>query len=414
MRRYEVARPWLGSEEVAFAVQAINSGWVTQGPMVKKFEADFAKFVGASHAIAVSSCTTALHLSLLAVGVRPGDIVVTVSHSFIATANAIRHAGAEPYFIDIDPLTHNMDPARLEEFLQQNCTRREGQLYLSGICLERFAHHSAIFHRLKPECVGRVAAVLVVHQTGIPAAISEISGICEAHGLQVLEDAACAVGSMYGSRHIGKPFGSAVCFSFHPRKLLTTGDGGMITTDDDQLAAHLRRLRQHGMTINDLERHNSSVPVFEQYDETGYNYRLTDVQAGLGLAQLAKLSDQIEIRSKLASVYIEELNGFSGLKVLESATSDHKQNWQSLVLTFSKTLNQIELLTKLKAKGVESRRGVMCSHLEKPYSELWSRGSLPESERASEQSLILPLYVGLEVEDLKDICRNVKEVITSV
>ncbi len=198
-----------------------------------------------AEAIAVSSCTTALHLALVAAGVRPGDEVLCPSLSFIATANAIVYAGAKPVFVDIEPFTFNIDPSRIE---------------------------SSITPRTK--------AILVVHQIGLPCALREISEIASRHGLIVVEDAACAIGSEYEGKRIGSPYSSMACFSFHPRKILTTGEGGMITTADSDAAARMRRLRQHAMNVSDLARHGANQVVFESYDEVGYNYRMTDLQAG--------------------------------------------------------------------------------------------------------------------------------------
>ena len=200
----------------------------------------------------MSSCTTALHLALVAAGIKAGDQVLCPSLSFIATANAIMHAGAVPVFVDIDESTYNMDPN----------------------CIE-----SAITARTK--------AILVVHQIGLPAALDEINAIASRHGLLVIEDAACAIGSEYNGQRIGRPHSLMACFSFHPRKILTTGEGGMITTADAALAARLRKLRQHAMTVSDVARHSSQKVVIESYDEIGYNYRMTDLQAAVGARAIA-------------------------------------------------------------------------------------------------------------------------------
>ena len=228
LRRIPIARPSLGEEEAAAARRAILSGWITQGPEVAAFEEEFAAYVGAAHACAVSSCTTALHLALHALGVGPGDEVITVSHSFIATANAIRYCGARPVFVDIDPRTYNIDPARIEAAITP-----------------------------------RTRAIVPVHQIGLPCDMRAILEIAERHGLPVVEDAACAIGSeLLVDRtweRIGRPHGSVACFSFHPRKVLTTGDGGMLTTSDPELDRKFRLLRQHGMSIPDTARHAATI-----------------------------------------------------------------------------------------------------------------------------------------------------------
>ena len=219
-----VARPSFGAREEKAVVEALRSGWVSQGPRVAEFERQFAQYVGAPEAVAVSSCTTALHLALVAAGIRPGDEVLCPSLSFIATANAIVYAGAKPVFVDIDPFTFNLDP-----------------------------------HRIENAITGRTKAILVVHQIGLPCALNEISEIAARHGLAVVEDAACAIGSEYDGRLIGRPDSLIACFSFHPRKILTTGEGGMITTSDRDIAARLRRMRQHAMNVSDLARHLQGV-----------------------------------------------------------------------------------------------------------------------------------------------------------
>jgi len=251
-----VARPWLDERDAEAARRAILSGWVTQGPEVAAFEREFADAVSAPHACAVSSCTTALHLALLALGVGPGDEVITVSHSFIATANAVRCCGAIPVFVDVTPDTFNIDPSLVE-----------------------------------PAISDRTRAVLVVHQLGMPCELAPILALAQRRGLPVIEDAACAIGSeiFWDGRweRVGRPRADIACFSFHPRKLLSTGDGGMLTTRSPKLDATFRLLRQHGMTVPDTVRHASSQVVFEQYSVQAFNYRMTDIQAAIGREQLS-------------------------------------------------------------------------------------------------------------------------------
>ena len=255
-----VARPFLGEEEAAAAREAILSGWVTQGPRVAAFEEAFARYVGAPHACAVSSCTAALHLALYALGVGPGDEVVTVSHSFVATANAVAYCGATPVFVDVDPGTYNIDPALID---------------------------AAVTPRTK--------VVMPVHQMGLPCDLDAVLAVAEKRGLPVVEDAACATGSevRVGGRwgKVGRPHGAVACFSFHPRKVVTTGDGGMLTTRDPALDAKFRLLRQHAMSVPDTVRHAAKAVVFEGYPEVGFNYRLTDVQAAVGSVQLRRLPE---------------------------------------------------------------------------------------------------------------------------
>ncbi len=370
-----VAKPFMDDVEVEAAGRAIRSGWVTQGPEVAAFEREFAAFVGARHACAVSSGTTALHLALLAVGVRPGDEVVTVSHSFIATANVVRYCGALPVFVDILPDTFNMDPARIEAVITP-----------------------------------RTRAILCVHQMGMPCDLRAILDLARRRGVAVVEDAACAAGSEVlwdgGWQRIGRPHGDVACFSFHPRKLVATGDGGMITTSSPERDAAVRLWRQHGMSVPDTTRHASRQVIFEGYPVVGYNYRLTDIQAAVGREQLKRLPAFLERRRALARRYLEGLAGLRRL-VLPTEPSWARSNWQSFCVRLAGDLDQKEVMQRLLDQGIASRRAVMCSHRELAYPpESWScrpagrdcdcaPGTcrrLEESERAQDRGVILPLF----------------------
>jgi dTDP-4-amino-4,6-dideoxygalactose transaminase len=370
--RIPIMRPALDDREADAAGRVIRSGWVTQGPEVALFEQEFAAFVGARHACAVSSCTTALHLALEAAGVGAADEVVTVSHSFIASANAARYCGAIPVFVDIDPRTFNMDPAAVEQAI-----------------------------------TSKTAAILCVHQMGMPCDLSAILDIGERHGIPVIEDAACAIGSevlIDGSwERIGRPRGLTACFSFHPRKLVTCGDGGMITTNDPALDARVRRARQHGMSASDLLRHGSSQVVFESYTEVGYNYRLTDIQAAVGREQLAKLPQIVSHRRQMAARYKQLLASMSGLRTpLEPEWA--RSNWQSYCVRLPSECDQRQVMQRLLDGGVATRRGVMCAHREPAYTTTtdgWrAAGTLRHSEEAQDSSIMLPLYHQLTDEDL--------------
>jgi len=353
-----VARPSLGLQEEAAVLEALRSGWVSQGPRVAEFERKFAEYVGAAHAVAVSSCTTALHLAMLAGGVKPGDEVLCPSLSFIATANCIVYAGASPVFVDIDPVTYNMDPNLIE---------------------------SAITPRTK--------AILVVHQVGLPSPLAEILEVASRRGLLVIEDAACAIGSEYKGSRIGAPHSSMACFSFHPRKILTTGEGGMITTADEAVANRIRRLRQHAMTVSDLARHSSSQVVVESYDEVGYNYRMTDLQAAVGMVQLQRLDEMLRRRRWLADRYSRRLSQFEWL-VPPVEPADCRHNFQSYMvrLKSSAPITRDELMQELLNRGVSTRRGVMAIHREAPYRNLQWGCRLPQTNLITDNSIILPLF----------------------
>jgi len=364
-----VARPWMDEREADAARRVILSGWVTQGPEVAAFEREFADAVGAAHACAVSSCTTALHLALVAVGVEPGDEVITVSHSFVASANAIRHAGAMPVFVDIEPETFNIDPSLVD----------------------------AAF-------TSRTKAILAVHQLGMPCDLRALASIAARRGVPLIEDAACAIGSEINWQgtwqRIGRPHGDVACFSFHPRKLLSTGDGGMLTTANAELDRSFRLLRQHGMSVPDAVRHSSDRVIFETYPVLGYNYRMTDIQAAIGREQLKRLPEMVARRRRLADRYDEQLQSIADVSVpVERDWA--RSNWQSYAIRLVARIDQRRLMQQMLDAGIATRRGVMNAHREPSYPPgSWRAGSaLERSEQAQDSALVLPLYHQLTEED---------------
>ncbi|MDX8141020.1 DegT/DnrJ/EryC1/StrS family aminotransferase [Lentzea sp. BCCO 10_0061] len=345
-------RPLLGEEEALAAAEAVRSGWVAQGPRVREFEEAFAASVGAQHGVAVSSCTTGLHLAVHVLGIGPGDEVVVPSLSFIATANAVRYTGATPVFADVEVETGNLSASTVEPVLTE-----------------------------------RTRAVMVVHQAGVPADVDALKALCEPRGIAVIEDAACAAGSTYK----GKPVGTdalLAAWSFHPRKLLTTGEGGMVTTDDPEWAVRLKRLREHGMSVSAADRHNGGSAVIEQYLETAFNYRMTDIQAAVGLVQLSKLDAIIARRRELAARYHELLDG-----VVETVRDPEygTTNYQSFWVWLPEGADRQEVLAGLAERGVSARRGIMASHLEPAY-EGHPGIALPVTEAFTARTLILPLF----------------------
>jgi dTDP-4-amino-4,6-dideoxygalactose transaminase len=367
-----VAKPYLGKEEAQLAYDTILTNWVTQGPRVQELEEKFAAYVGSKYAVALSNCTTALHLSMIVAGIKEGDEVICPSMSYIATANSIKYVGAVPVFAEIISETYNLDPAHTEKLITP-----------------------------------KTKAILVVHQIGLPADIDAFKAICQKHNLVLIEDAACAAGSAYKGNKIGS-HSDLVCFSFHPRKVITTGDGGMITTNNEAWYNRLKLLRQHGMSVNDRVRHNSTTVIIEDHLEVGYNYRLTDIQAAVGIKQLERLDWLIAERKKIAERYQQAFKNIAGVR-LPVEPDGYDTNWQSYVLYLTKDckVKRNAIMQELLDKGISTRRGVMTAHRESAYKEHVLRAPLPVSEDASDNSIVLPLYVPMSDEEIQYVIDNI-------
>ena len=409
-----IAKPCLGKEEGEAAREVILSGWLTQGPKVRQFEEAFASYVGSPYACAVSNCTTALHLALLAVGVKPGDVVITVSHSFIATANSVRCCFAEPVFVDIDPDTCNMSPELLRNCLSRECEEREGGLYyrdVSKLAVGESPLQSLIDCNAPAAglSIGRVAAILPVHQMGMPCDMNAILEIAAEFNLPVVEDAACAIGSeiysISGWQKIGRPHGDIACFSFHPRKIIAMGDGGMLTTANPEYDRKFRLLRQHGMSIPDTVRHSSDKVLFEDYVTTGFNYRMTDLQAAIGIEQLKKLPGFLDERRHIAWLYHQKMKDLCWLELPPEPTCS-RTNWQSFPVKVkpASPVKRDELMQRLLDQSISTRRGIMNAHQEPPYS---SGLQLRHSEEARDRAILLPIYNGMKESDVEEVVKGV-------
>lgn len=373
-----IAKPYLTKDEAQAAYDTILSGWITQGPRVAEFEEKFANYTGAKYAVAVSNCTTGLHLAMIVAGIKSGDEVICPSMSYIATANCIKYVGATPVFAEVSSHTYNLDIVDTEK-----------------------------------KITSKTKAILLVHQIGMPADIDAFQTLCRKYNLKLIEDAACAAGSSYNGNKIGS-HSELVCFSLHPRKVISTGDGGMITTNKEDYYNRLKLLRQHGMSINDRVRHESSKIIFEDHLEIGYNYRMTDIQASVGIKQLEKLDWIIEERRKIAKQYHEAFKDIQCIQ-LPIEADGFFSNYQSysIYLKDNCPLRRNDLMQKMLDSGISTRRGIMTIHRETAYKIECISTKLPISEEVSDNSIIIPLYVPMEPEDVEKIITHLMLFINS-
>ena len=370
-----IAKPYLTVDEAQASYDTILSGWITQGPRVAEFEEKFATYTGAKYAVAVSNCTTGLHLAMIVSGIGPGDEVICPSMSYIATANSITYVGATPVFAEVNPETYNLDPIDTEKRI-----------------------------------TSATKAILLVHQIGMPADIDAFKKLADKYKLLLIEDAACAAGSAYKGNKIGF-HSDLVCFSFHPRKVISTGDGGMITTNNEAYYQRMKLLRQHGMSVNDRVRHESTKVIFEDHVEIGYNYRMTDIQAAVGIKQLEKLDWIVEERRKIALKYDKEFANIDCIR-LPIEEDGYFSNYQSysIYLKENAPISRNDLMQKMLDAGVATRRGVMTTHRETAYKHL--NLSLPFSENATDQSIIIPLYVPMSDGQIEEVIKSFKEALS--
>ena len=353
------SRPFMGEAEAQAAADTVRSGWIVGGPQLAKFEERFASHCGARFGIGVSNWTTGAFLVLHAWNIGPGDEVIVPSLTFIASVNVIRHTGATPVFAEVSERTYNIDPVD-------------------------------VARKITP----RTKAIFPVDQVGLPCDIDAIATLAKKHGLHLLDDAACA----FASSNRGRPIGSladVTVFSLHARKVISTAEGGMIVTDDEALAKRLRLLRHQGMSASDFARHAARPTEFETYPEIGYNFRITDIQAAIGLAQLDRLDEMLRRRREAALRYTTGLAGHPFiLTPIEPEGLAH--NWQSyqIALTPSAPVSRNAAMDQLYDANIPTRRGVMASHREPPYADMGA--SLPITERVADSTIQLPMHPGLD------------------
>lgn len=377
VRRIPIAQPCTGEEEWQAVREPILSGWLTQGPKVAEFERAFAERHGVTHALATTSCTTALHLSLMALGIGPGDEVIVPAFTWVATANVVLYCGATPVFADVDPVTFNMDAARLAEAITP-----------------------------------RTRAIIAVHLFGLCASIDELQAA--AGEIPIIEDAACAAGAAYNHRPAGS-LGRLGCFSFHPRKSITTGEGGMVTTSDERLAETVNRLRNHGAGISEEQRHHGPRPwLLPEFNLLGFNYRMTDLQGAVGLVQLQKLDRFIDERRRWADFYTRELAEVSWLKT-PSVPADYRHGWQSYVCRIDDTIAPLprnEIMQHLESLGISTRPGTHAVHMLGYYRERYglSADDFPVARDCDRLTMSIPLHNRMTAEDYEYVVRELRQI----
>lgn len=379
--RIPITRPYLSDEEWGAVRPVLQSGWVSLGPKTVEFEKRFADYHQVAHALATTSCTTALHLGLATLGVGPGDEVIVPSFTFIASANAVVYTGARPVLVDIDLRTFNIDPAAFE---------------------------AAITPRTK--------AVMPVHLFGLCADMDAVVAIAKSHGLTMVEDAACAIGSTIRDKFAGT-FGEFGAFSTHARKIITCGEGGVLTTDDDALTKKAWALRSHAGAVSDVERHEKGEFALPEFDDVGFNYRMTDIQAAILIAQMNKLDDILARRRAAAARYDRELSDLAEFLTTPFVPEGYGHTYQSYVMMVrsGSPLTRDQLALRLIKDGISVRQGTHAVHLQRVYRERdgYREEDFPKSTAADRNSLTLPLFPSMTEEEQSYVIERVHEIFRS-
>jgi dTDP-4-amino-4,6-dideoxygalactose transaminase len=366
-------RPYFDSEELEEVKKVLDSGWVTQGPKVKEFEGKITDYLGVKYAIAVTNCTSALHLALLSIGVKRGDEVLVADFTFPATGHAVLYCRAKPIFVDIDLKTYNINPESIEEKITE-----------------------------------RTKVIIPVHTFGQPAEMDKIMEIAENHNLKVIEDAACALGAKYKDKYAGT-IGDVGCFSFHARKGITTGEGGMVVTSNKNLADKIRNLSVFGMT-SAWDREKNTEFIIPEFTELGYNYKMSDITAAVGVTQLKRLEKIIERKRALAKYWDENLQE---MKFIEPpyVSKKVKHIYQSYVALVDRHINRNKLIVTLMKRGIQTQIGTYASHIQPVYN---SNQKCPNSLEIFNRSLALPMYYMLREEDIDVVAAHLKKALEEV
>lgn len=362
----QIASPALGEDEWQAIREPIMSGWLTQGPKVAEFEKDFAKKHQVSHALATTSCTTALHLILAAMGVGPGDEVIVPAFTWVATANVVLYCGATPVFVDVDRETYNMDLSKLVDKITM-----------------------------------KTKAIIPVHLFGLSVDFEMLSNI--AGNIPIVGDAACAAASVYKGKPVGT-LGGAAAFSFHPRKSITTGEGGMITTNNKDLAERINILRNHGASISEEQRHLGPKPyILPEFNLLGFNYRMTDLQGAVGLVQLGKLDEFTKERQKWAEFYRESFKDIEWLKT-PYVPNGYQHGWQAYVCYVDEKYSprsRNDIMQYLQSKGINTRPGTHAVHMLGYYKELFGlqEDDFPVARDCHKYTMAIPLHNKMTSDD---------------